>query len=280
MNYLLERERFINEKFDIILLIGQSNAEGFGLGEVKNEYEPNPAIMQFTDSFPVSLEMSPDNVPILHIAKNTTYLIDTAKETVHKERGILGCLALPFAKRYYESYLSDTDRKLLIIKAAVGSSGFLRGNWSLCDTLYKRAIEMTDIALSLNPENRLTAILWHQGESDAIEGRRKGGYDFLYPYYREQLNALVGDLRERYGEIPFIAGALCRDWTPLIKETSDAVEKATKAVISAIDSAAFAESEGLKSNDSVVHNGDDIHFARPSLYELGERYFELYQKLR
>ena len=280
MNYLLEREHFAHKKFDIILLIGQSNAEGFGLGEVENAYAPNPSIMQFTDSYQVSLYISPENVPILHIAENTTYNINTATETVHKERGILGCFALPFAKRYYETYLSDTDRKVLIIKAAVGSSGFLRENWSVNDILYKRAVEMTDIALSLNPENKLAAVLWHQGESDAIEGRRKGGYDFLYPYYYERLKALIDDLRNRYGKVPFIAGALCRDWTSSIKETSDAVEKATKTIISEVGCAAFAESDGLKSNDDAVHNGDSIHFARPSLYELGERYFNLYEKLR
>lgn len=280
MNSLLEREKFASEKFDIILLIGQSNAEGFGRGEVEDAYEPTEKVMHLIDSYHVTFEMTPENVGILHIDENSAYRIEPAKETIHNERGILGCLALPFAKKYYESYLSSTDRKVLVIRAAVGSTGFLRGNWALEDRLYKRAIEMTDMALSLNGENRLAAILWHQGESDAIEGRRRGGYDFLYPYYRDRFNSIVCDLRERYGILPFIAGAMCRDWTPKIKEASDAVEDATKSVLSAAGCAAFAQSDALISNDSLLKNGDSIHFSRKSLYELGERYFKLYETLR
>ena len=280
MKPLTQKEQFEKEAFDIILLIGQSNAEGFGLGEVENAYEPTDCIMQLTNTSPVFLEVTPEDEKILHLQPNDTYRIDLAEETVHKERGILGCFALPFAKKYYEKYLSGTDRKVLVIRAAVGSSGFLRGNWCLDEPLYKRAVEMTDLALSLSKENRLAAILWHQGESDAMEGRRRGGYDFLYPYYYERLSSLVGDLRKRYGEVPFIAGGLCEEWTPRIKETSDAVENATKEVIAKVGLAAFAESSGLLSNNSVVNNKDDIHFARPSLYEFAERYFELYESLR
>ena len=280
MHFLLDKEKFASEKFDIILLIGQSNAEGFGRGEVADAYEPTENVMHLTDSYHVTFEMTPENEGILHIDENSAYKIEPAEETIHPERGILGCFALPFAKKYYESYLSSTDRKVMVIRAAVGSTGFLRGNWALDDKLYKRAVEMTDMALSLNKENRLAAILWHQGESDAIEGRRRGGYDFLYPYYLERFNELVCDLRKRYGILPFIAGAMCRDWTPRIKEASDAVEDATRAVLSKAGCGAFVESDSLTSNDSILHNGDSIHFSRSSLYELGNRYFKLYENLR
>lgn len=280
MSELINRELFEKESFDIILLIGQSNAEGFGLGEVENAYEPNNSIMQLTNTAPVFLEITPEDVPILHIEEPSSYRIDVASETVHPERGILGCLALPFAKRYYEKYISGTERKVLVIRAAVGSSGFLRGNWCLGEPLYKRAVEMTDLALSLNKKNRLAAILWHQGESDAIVGRRLGGYGFLYPYYTEKFGALINDLRERYGKVPFVAGAMCRDWTPGIEEASHAVEEATKKIIKDDGAAAFAESDGLTSNNASVGNGDSIHFSRPSQYEFANRYFSLYEDLR
>lgn len=280
MSELINRELFEKESFDIILLIGQSNAEGFGRGEVENAYEPNHGIMQLTNTAPVFLEITPEDVPILHIEEPSSYRIDVASETVHPERGILGCFALPFAKRYYEKYISGTERKVLVIRAAVGSSGFLRGNWCLGEPLYERAAEMTMLALSLNPKNRLTAVLWHQGESDAIVGRRLGGYEFIYPYYMEKLSAIIDDLRDRFGEAPFIAGAMCREWTANIQETSAAVENATKEIIEKTKLAAFVKSEGLLSNDSVVKNGDSIHFSRPDLYKLGERYFEKYEEIR
>ena len=280
MSTLIDRERFEKERFDIILLIGQSNAEGFGQGEVANPYNPSPSILQLTNTAPVFLEITPKDVPILHVEDPSSYKIEIAAETVHPQQGTLGCFALPFAKSYCEKYLSGTERKVLVIRAAVGSSGFLRGNWCLNEPLYERAVEMTELALSLNPENRLAAVLWHQGESDVIVGRRKGGYDFTYPYYMEKFAALTDDLRNRFGECPFIAGAMCREWTATIQEASDAVEKATKETIEKTSLAAFAESEGLRSNDFTVHNDDSIHFSRPALYELGQRYFELYEKLR
>ena len=280
MNTLLKSEPFISEKLDIILLIGQSNAEGFGLGEVAAPYEPTEKIMQLVNTAPVYLEVTDKDEKILHIEAPSSYKTETAFETVHKERGILGCLALPFAKKYLDKYVSDPERRVLVVKAAVGSSGFLRENWCIGEPLYKRAVEMTDLALSLNPENRLVAVLWHEGESDAIEGRRRGGYDFLYPYYRKQLSALISDLRNRYGEAPFIAGGLCPEWTPGIRETSDAVENATRDVLAEFPLTAVADSEGLISNNSAVHNGDSIHFARASLYELANRYFELFEKMR
>ena len=57
------------------------------------------------------------------------------------------------------------------------------------------------------------------------------------------------------------------------------MENATKDVIEKVGFAAFAESKGLISNASAVNNDDSIHFSRASLYEFGERYFDLYEKL-
>lgn len=46
MDTLFKRENFTSEKYDLILFIGQSNAEGYGIGPVAKEYEPTDNIMK------------------------------------------------------------------------------------------------------------------------------------------------------------------------------------------------------------------------------------------
>lgn len=47
----------------------------------------------------------------------------------------------------------------------MGSTGFGSDYWNVRDTLYNDAVMRTNSVLK-NPENKLVAILWHQGESD------------------------------------------------------------------------------------------------------------------
>lgn len=281
MNTLFKREQFINEKFDVILLIGQSNAEGHGFGPVENEYEPTDKIMQFIDSYPVMYRVNSEGVEVLDVPKETTYRINPVAENTRKGVGKLGCLAISFVKKYYDRYLSKSDRKVLLVRAAIGGTGFMRRQWTPDGVLTLRALDMLDTALSLNKENRLTAILWHQGESEAIDGKGKS-YDELYSFYVSSLTRLISDFKERYGsEIPFLAGGHCDDWIPRFPTESVAITDATKAVFEKFDDVGYVETSGLGSNDRIQKGKylDDVHFNRPALYELGERYFNIYEEI-
>ena len=280
MNTLFGREKFTDEEFDIVLLIGQSNAEGYGIGEVLNEYEPSESILQLYDSYPVMYRQNSEGVDVLDVPDSTTYRIAPAKENTRKGAGKQGCLAMTFIKSYYDEYLSNTNRKLLLVRAAIGGTGFMREQWTPDGVLYKRALEMTDIALALNPKNRLAAILWHQGESEAIDGKGRG-YDFLYSYYVERLTVLISDLQIKYGAVPFLAGGHCDDWIPRFAHESPAITDASKAVIAKFAHAGYVETSGLGSNDRIVKGKylDDVHFNRPALYELGKRYYSVYKEI-
>lgn len=86
------------------------------------------------------------------------------------------------------------------MRAAVGGTGFVKGMWGLKDQLYKKMLEMTDYALSLNHANRVVGFLWHQGECDAFEKNEPD-------VFKQQLASMIQDVRVRYGtELPFIAG--------------------------------------------------------------------------
>lgn len=52
-----------------------------------------------------------------------------------------------------------------------------------------------------------------------------------------------------------------------------------KKVSCDIGNSAFIETSDLLSNNQMIANGDDIHFCRQALQELGYRYFLAFRKL-
>ena len=153
-----------NDIYDIIIQAGQSNAEGMGRGDVSNEYVPNPNVLYLNAEKKV--EHKPEAVVVTYYDK--PFQISIAQE--RQVAGIpIGDFALSFARKYVENGLLKKNRKLLIIRAGIGGTGFKKGNWGVKDQLYLKMREMVDYALSLNEENRIVGFLWHQGEHDAFE---------------------------------------------------------------------------------------------------------------
>ena len=60
-------------------------------------------------------------------------------------------------------------RKVLIVKTAIGGTGFMRNHWGKGCPMTERAFKMIDYSLSLEENSRIVAVLWHQGEHDAFE---------------------------------------------------------------------------------------------------------------
>ena len=243
---------FAKQKFDIILHAGQSNSEGFGHGETDKPYTPNDKIWMYNCT---------DNA------------ISMAQERVF-ENYICGNFSLSFAQKYVDAGLLEDDRKVLIVNINRGSSGFFNHLWGMQDELYLQMMDMTETALSLNPENRIVAFLWHQGETDGKNGM---SYDTHY----NNLYNLVESVRKKFNcyDVPLIMGNFCYHWAELNSEVTTPVIDAIKAVSAAESMSAFVDTKGLRSNDQVLGNGDTIHFCRDSLIELGIRYFEAYKEL-
>ena len=108
---------------DIVVVAGQSNAEGFGIGPVTREYIPDDRILLLTNLAEANIkknEHGKDELKILYPAPNR---IETADEqgTGDEKRGLL---ALFFAENYVRSGCLQSGRKLLIVNAAVGGTGF------------------------------------------------------------------------------------------------------------------------------------------------------------
>lgn len=248
---------FTQERFDIILQAGQSNAEGCGCGPVDEPYQPKDTVWYLDSDFTIT----------------------KAKEQV-RENEIRGDFSLSFADRYLQEGLLEDGRSLLIIRSSVGGTGFTDHRWGMTDDLYLRMMEMVRTALALNPENRLVAFLWHQGENDV---NKKQSYK---PHY-DNLSTLLASVREEFNvpKLPFVAGDFVPLWKQDKEEACAEIVNAMIDVCKNLGCGKFVTTEGLLSNYEELGRPtlnwlDNIHFSRKSLYELGNRYYDAFLEIK
>ena len=260
---------FSMEKFDIIIEGGQSNASGSGKGPVSTEYVKDLDILYLVQDFTSEEGILNGIWKIILNYENKPLHIDVADERVNAE-GKLGDFALTFSKKYKESGLLKKGRKLLIVRAGVGGTGFVRKYWGPNDEVYLKMLEMIDYALSLNKENRIVAFLWHQGEHDAWEGNTPENY-------ASQLRNLIDSVKARYSvpNLPFVSGDFAREWKAENIEKCAPIIEVIKRVTADVGGR-FVETDDLTTNNEVLGNGDGIHFSRESLHILGKRYFDAF----
>ena len=251
------------EKYDIILQAGQSNADGYGHGPAEIPYIPDERILYLTAGTPAAGEYYPKGELAIAVA---------AERPIPEKPGdFLGDFSLEFAQKYVEEGRLAPDRKLLIVRTAVGGTGFLKGYWRVGDPLHQRMLRMTDYAVGLNGDNRLVGFLWHQGEHEAA---------FLNDpqRYHDELTAVVKSVFARYGDMPFVCGGFCNQWAvehqPACYEIMTAIRNVAQEV-----GGAYVETADLRSNDQKVGDGDTIHFCREDLQELGRRYYAAFAEL-
>jgi hypothetical protein len=241
---------FTKDKFDIIIQAGQSNSEGYGFGPTDAPYQPDGRVW--------------------YLNQDRTITLAAEKVT---NNGIQSNFALSFVREYLNAGKLAEGRQLLIVRAAVGGTGFLDNHWKPADVLFLQMMDMVSTALALNPENRLVALLWHQGETDA-------GCHATYDQHYNHLTTLLRLVRTTYQvpDLPFIAGDFVQDWKSKNVEIVIPVIDAIRAVCADCGRGGFVETADLKSNaqEGIEHPLgwlDDIHFSRRSIYELGKRYF-------
>lgn len=269
----------IDEKFDIIILAGQSNAESSGLGPAyKDEWQVQNKIYTLKGDYTSTVAKKAYGNEYLNINPSTEYYIEQTKERLYDGK-VYGVFANYFAEMYKNNDLKD-DRKILIVHTAVGGTGFAKWHWGLNDPLYKRMLNMTKEALEMNSENRVVAILWHQGEHDAYEPPEMADEDRKQTY-KKNLSAFIDGVRDAFGsDLPFVCAGFSRFWVKDYPNQCAAVLGATKEVCEIKLNAAFIEkTDDLEVNDEAVANGDTVHFSRKALYVLAERYYDAYKKI-
>jgi len=272
------RNALSKEKFDIIVLAGQSNASGFGVGPVSEEYVPDRRILLMeNDAIPYYTEPE-EGSPYKYIMK---FMNPTPRNTVRiadevlADRGKVSSLAITFAEQYARTFL-DSERKVLIIDSACGGTGFTCPAWGVGNPLHNRMMDMVSLALSCNPENRIVAFLWHQGEHDAVENEGCASEN-TYRTHKANLLSMLNDFYTKFDckSAPFITAGFCNEWYQSNRVVSEPIIRAIREVAAEVGGR-YIDVLDLQSNNQATENGDVIHFSRESQHVLGRRLFEQY----
>src|SRR5581483_2187789 len=173
----------------VVPVLGQSNAVGMGLPlDPAGLDRPHSRVHQWAMCGPDKGSAVLARDPLLH-------------ETPSKGVG--------FAMTFAKSLADETGRAVLLIPGARGDTSFTPKNgytWDIADTrtrtnLYRNAIRAIDVALARYPGSQVVVTLWHQGETDAPL--------IAASAYQTKLDALIRDMRERYGTcMPLLLGQM------------------------------------------------------------------------
>jgi hypothetical protein len=173
-----------------------------------------------------------------------------------------------FTGTFARGLQTETGQHVLTVPCAAGESGFRPSHgrtWNPRDTatsinLWRFARDQIRRALAIDPANELTAILWHQGESDV-------------PYmgtdeYADHLTSAINALRAEFGVAPFLIGQMSPDRMDEGHLNYPAIDRAHRQVACALPDVAFVQAPVGMTNGPDEH----IHFSAAGQAELGRRY--------
>jgi hypothetical protein len=232
------------EKFELYLLVGQSNMAGRGT-VAEEDRAPHPRVLM--------------------LGKDGRWV--PATDPMHFDKPVAGVgLGKTFGRLAAEANPAVT---VGLIPCAVGGSPI--DAWKpavfyepTMSYPWDDAIRRAKQALA---SGTLRGILWHQGESDSNEK--------LAPAYEAKLHDLIARLRRELGapDVPFVAGQMGRFPGKPWDEPRKTVDRAHRDLPSKVPWTAYVSSEGL------ADNGDQVHFDAASYREFGRRYWEAFRKI-
>jgi hypothetical protein len=222
------------EKYDIYLLIGQSNMAGRG-----------KMIPSDTDTIAGVYLLTREGIP--EPATNPLNKYSTIRKDISMQQISMG---FSFAKQMYKK----TGRKVLLVVNARGGSTI--EEWDKSNSVknyYSEAVRRTREAMRYGT---LKAILWHQGEQNS-----ENPGDYLL-----KLEKIVREIREDLNspKLPFIVGEIARWWKPNATNFNPVINKISET----IPYNACVCTRGAKSETDLT----DPHFNRESQILIGKRY--------
>jgi hypothetical protein len=283
------------EGYDIIVVAGQSNAVGRGLGDgVKEDdvYAKEAGrVFQLGRFGQDNGKIIPATEPLQH------WGYAPGKDPDRKG------FAYPFALRYAHSL--EKPRKVLLVPAAQGSTSILQWDLETMDftrargvpdspKLWNDMVKRIKIALESHPGNRVVAVLWAQSEADmtALANKKSELHPFMTggDVYRAKLEALRAQLRTAFdvpGQKPFIflVSEPNEQWKPFNGRPEGMKAKAeiTQALKDAVASdpqkaSGFVSTAGIGEKGS--NSAKDVaHFSAYGAHELGIRYYKAFVDL-
>ncbi|MBQ2714632.1 MAG: hypothetical protein IJF76_03270 [Clostridia bacterium] len=266
---------YSREKFDVIILAGQSNAEGGGMGDEQG-YIADDRVLVMRGDFSATVKEGEYGNQYLDLNLSPNYYVEVAKN--YEKDGVIRSNLSYFAALDYANEKLDNGRKVLIVQTAIGGTGFAKKHWGVGDILHARMVDMVNTVLQANPENRIVGLLWHQGEHDSFENEQLNTKERKEFYY-DKLNEFIKDVRGRWGDIPFICAGFTKAWYDQYPTQCKAIYDAIDRVINSHDKAYFIKNTfDLKNNKEALGVSDEVHFCNASLKILGHRYYDALKK--
>ncbi len=236
------KNQFVSSSItDLVLLTGQSNALGANTGFNAALDTAHDRVFAFTDKGWVRADLHqiwdrgwhPRNHPDTDPSNN---------------------LLLHFGKR-----LAALDAERVVGFILVSAPGAPISNWDYNGAFYKTVRRRVLDAINQLPHKyQLDGILWHQGETDAVDS----------PVYGAKLNALIGNLRSESwfsAAKPFICGEIAK---------RGGVNNQLNKLNSNGDS-----STACVSAAGVATKIDGAHFTAAGLREIGRRYGDKFYQM-
>ncbi|MCB0754631.1 MAG: sialate O-acetylesterase [Flavobacteriales bacterium] len=235
----------------VILVAGQSNTHA-GLG------------------LDASIDAPEDGIYQLGRFSNDMCIIQACEPLDHHTRtdDRIG-FALTFAKLLKLHQEGSGD--ILIVPSGFGGTGFIDNHWNKGNDLYQDAVMRVNHVLTKYPDAVLSAVLWHQGETDIF---------LQNPDYQASLDQFINDLRTDIGhpEVPLIVGGMVPYWVD--QETE---RQAVQAIIASTPqrhlNVGYADPTVPFVIQKPDNTFDEIHFNAEGQRELGQRYFAEYLEI-
>lgn len=189
-------------------------------------------------------------------------------EPVNPDRGIFEGRfrsGISLAASFADSFARACREPVGLIPCADGGS-YMR-EWMPGQLLYDHAVAMTKLA---QRTSTLTAILWHQGESDCLTAED-------VEQYPQRFKAMIASLRRDLGaeNVPVLLGEIPWEIGPSWKTQGREARfnAQLRELAQEIPLCAVVSSRGL------ALKPDGVHFDAQACREFGTRYFEAYQSL-
>lgn len=226
----------VDQKFELYILIGQSNMAGRGSITEEFKNEGNPRVLMLTKDMRWVVAKNPlhfDKPKVAGVGPGLAFGIAMAEAKPKVKIGLIPCAVGGTSIDVWKPGAFDKttqthpyDDALLRIKAAM-KVGVIKG------------------------------VIWHQGEANSSPKKAST--------YLAQLDSLVNRIRQEVGnpKLPFIVGELGR-----YKANYQLINAELAKVPAKIAFTEVASAEGL------VHKGDSTHFDSPSADLLGKRFAE------
>jgi hypothetical protein len=274
--------------YDVVVIMGQSNAQGAGIGSIEDMNLRVPGLYQLAGS-------GPDEGKIIEASDSLRH-VDTWMTNGKPRVG-------PGMEFGRQLIAANPGRKVLLVPAAKGSTAMLEAIYdpkkpqthiwnptpdgaveAKLENLYMRAQSQVDAALDMTQGSKVVAVIWAQGESDTgiITDRGQSQQAVATQQYQDRLLELIDGMNKRYPGVPFLMGGMVPEWVAAQDKNfaaKQAIERFQRGVPSVRSNVSFVEGvpdQHVMAEPATGQEEELLHYDADGAREMGKRYYAAY----